>query len=77
MFASVLIRHHFHKLATVNPDTLNFTGDAVTYLGFLGIISEFIIVVTAFKRFYGSPYNVRVKTQTNNETPELYIETND
>lgn len=77
MSASVLIRHHFHKLATMNPDTLNFTGDAVTYLGFVGIISAFIIVITAFKRFYGSPYNVRVETQTNKQTSELYIETND
>lgn len=77
MFASVLIRHHFHKLATMNPDTLNFTGDAVTYLGFLGIISASVIVITAFKRFYESPYNVRVKTQTNKQISELYIETND
>ena len=41
----------------VNPDTLNFTGDTVTYLGFVGIISTFIIIVTAFTRFYKSPLN--------------------
>jgi len=41
----------------VNPDTFNFTGDAVTYLGFVGVISTLIILVTAFTRFYKSPLN--------------------
>jgi hypothetical protein len=39
------------------PETMNFTGDAVTYLGLLGVISTFIIVVTVFKSFYQSPLN--------------------
>jgi hypothetical protein len=39
------------------PNTLSFTGDAVTYLGFLGVISTFIIIVTVFRSFYNSPYN--------------------
>jgi hypothetical protein len=43
----------------MNPATLNFTGDAVTYLGFVGVVSAFIIVVTAFRRFFNSPYNIR------------------
>jgi hypothetical protein len=38
-------------------DTLNFTGDTVTYLGFLGIISTAIILVTVFRSFYKSPLN--------------------
>jgi len=38
-------------------DTLNFTGDTVTYLGFLGIISTAIILVTVFRSFYNSPLN--------------------
>ena len=41
----------------MTPDTLNFTGDAVTYLGFIGVISTLIIVVSAFKSFYNSPLN--------------------
>jgi len=41
----------------MNPDTLNFTGDAFTYLGFIGVISTLIILVTAFTRFYKSPLN--------------------
>ena len=41
----------------MNLDTYTFTGDAVTYLGFIGIISTLIIIVTAFTRFYKSPLN--------------------
>jgi hypothetical protein len=60
----------------MNPDTLDFTGDAVTYLGFVGVVSAFIIVVTSFRRFFNSPYNIRVtpkkvstETPTDSETP--------
>ncbi len=60
----------------MNPDTLDFTGDAVTYLGFVGVVSAFIIVVTSFRRFFNSPYNIRVtpkqvstETSTDSETP--------
>ena len=35
----------------MTPDTFNFTGDAVTYLGFVGVVSTLIILVTAFTRF--------------------------
>ena len=44
----------------MTPDTLDFTGNATTILGFVGIISAFVIVVTSFKRFFNSPYNIRV-----------------
>jgi hypothetical protein len=56
MLASIVVRHHFHKmLGTVTPDTYNFSGDGVTLLGLVGVISTFIIIVTAFRRYYGSP----------------------
>ena len=49
----------------MNPDTLDFTGDAVTFLGLWGVISTFVIVVTSFRRFFNSPYNIRyVKPNT-------------
>ena len=59
------------------PDTYSFSGDITTIFGLVGIISAFIIVVTAFKRFYASPYNVRyvtpdketTETSNDNETP--------
>lgn len=38
------------------PDTLNFHGDAVTFLGFIGVISTFIIMVTVYKSYWKSPY---------------------
>jgi hypothetical protein len=36
-------------------ESYNFTGDAVTYLGLLGVISTAIIVVTSFRRYFNSP----------------------
>jgi hypothetical protein len=60
----------------MNPDTYTFTGDAVTYLGFVGVVSAFIIIVTAFRRFFNSPYNVRVKipAQQGENAPEITID---
>jgi len=60
----------------MTPDTFNFTGDAVTFLGLIGVASTLLIVVTSFRRFFNSPYNVRVtpkqvpvETVPDNETP--------
>jgi hypothetical protein len=77
MFASILIRHHFNKLATMTPDTYTFSGDATTFLGLVGVVSALVIVITSFRKFFNSPYNIRVKTQSSNESPEIYTETND
>lgn len=38
-------------------ESYNFTGDAVTFLGLVGVISTAIIVVSVFKSFYNSPLN--------------------
>lgn len=59
----------------MTPSTFNFSGDAVTFLGLVGVISTAIIIITSFKRFYNSPYNIRVTSQesasqTTTETPE-------
>jgi len=51
----------------MTPDTLNFNGDATTFLGFVGILSTLLIIVTAFRRFYSSPYNVRVTSKKTEE----------
>ena len=39
----------------MTPDTYSFTGDAVTFLGLVGVISTAIIVVTSFRRYFNSP----------------------
>lgn len=41
--------------STTMIDTYNFTGDGVTVLGLIGVISTGIIIVTAFRRYYSSP----------------------
>lgn len=40
----------------MTPDTLNFSGDATTLIGFVGVVSTFIILVTVFRSYYNSPY---------------------
>ena len=38
-------------------NTYDFTGDGVTILGFVGIVSTAIILFTVFRNFYRSPLN--------------------
>jgi hypothetical protein len=40
----------------MNPDTLTFTGDAVTFLGLIGVVSTAIILVAVYKAYWKSPY---------------------
>jgi hypothetical protein len=59
----------------MTPSTFNFSGDAVTFLGLVGVISTAIIITTSFRRFFNSPYNIRVTpqestSQTTTQTPE-------
>jgi hypothetical protein len=44
----------------MTPESLHFTGDAVTFLGLIGVVSTGIIIVTAFRRFFNSPMNFRM-----------------
>jgi hypothetical protein len=39
------------------PSTLDFTGNAVTLLGMLGVASTLVILISVFRAFYNSPYN--------------------
>jgi len=59
----------------MTPDTYGFNGDAITFLGLLGVASTLLIVVTSFRRFFNSPYNIRVTPkvteETSTETTEL------
>jgi hypothetical protein len=38
------------------PDTYSFGGNAVTFLGLIGVVSTLVIVVTAYRRYWTSPY---------------------
>jgi hypothetical protein len=40
----------------MNPDTYTFTGDAVTFLGLVGVVSTGIILVFAYRRYWNSPF---------------------
>ena len=39
----------------MTPDTYTFSGDAITFLGLVGVVSTGIIILTAFRRYYNSP----------------------
>ena len=52
----------------MTPDTYTFNGDATTFLGLVGVVSTVVIIVTAFRRFFNSPYNLRVTTKVSQET---------
>jgi hypothetical protein len=47
----------------MTPETLNFSGDFVTILGFVGVLSTLVILISVFQSFYKSPMNVRVTPQ--------------
>ena len=36
-------------------DTFNFNGDAVTFLGFVGVTSTLIILISVFRSYFNSP----------------------
>jgi hypothetical protein len=38
------------------PETYNFSGDFVTVLGLVGILSTAVIVFTAYRKWWSSPY---------------------
>ena len=38
-------------------EMFTLTGNAVTYLGLIGVVSTLIIVVSVFRSFYNSPLN--------------------
>ena len=39
----------------MTPDSLNFTGDAVTFLGLIGVTSTIIILVSVLRSYFNSP----------------------
>jgi hypothetical protein len=40
----------------MTPDTLNFNGDLTTVLGFVGVLSTMVILISVFRSYYMSPY---------------------
>ena len=40
----------------MTPETLNFNGDAVTFLGVFGLVSTFAILVSVWRSYWNSPY---------------------
>jgi hypothetical protein len=39
----------------MTPETFDFSGNAITILGLVGVISTGIIVITSFRRYFNSP----------------------
>ena len=39
----------------MNPTTFDFSGDAVTFLGLIGVTSTLIILISVFRSYFNSP----------------------
>ena len=39
------------------PKKLNFTGEATTYIGLVGVISTAVILITVFRSYWSIPLN--------------------
>ena len=61
-------------ISDMTPDTYTFSGDAITFLGLVGVASTALILVTAFRRFFNSPYNIRVTPKKVAQEPDQTIE---
>ena len=68
-FASIVLHRHFYNHLTATMNTYDFSGDATTFIGLVGVISTLIIVSTAFRRFFNSPYNFRVPVKQVSQDP--------
>lgn len=40
----------------MTPETLDFTGNATTVFGFIGVLATFVILVTVWRSYWSSPY---------------------
>jgi len=40
----------------MTPSTYSFNGDAVTFLGLIGVASTLVIMTTVYRRYWNSPY---------------------
>ena len=43
-------------MAVAEVSTYDFSGDAVTVLGLVGVVSTAIIVLSVFRSYWNSPY---------------------
>jgi hypothetical protein len=39
----------------MTPETLNFNGDFTTILGFVGVLSTLVILISVFRSYFNSP----------------------
>jgi hypothetical protein len=54
--------------------TYDFSGDMVTVLGMIGVVSTLVIVVSVFRSYFRSPVNVRYVAKPVDENSEVYVE---
>lgn len=54
LLASINVHNYLKHMAEVS--TYDFTGDAVTVLGLVGVVSTAIIVLSVFRSYWNSPY---------------------
>jgi len=40
----------------MTPDTYSFAGDTTTFLGLIGVVSTFVIIVAVYRSYWNSPF---------------------
>lgn len=54
ILASINVHNYLKHMGEVS--TYNFSGDGVTFLGLVGVVSTAIICVSVFRSYWNSPY---------------------
>jgi len=54
LLASINVHNYLKHMGQVS--TYSFSGDAVTILGLVGVVSTAIIVLSIFRSYWNSPY---------------------
>lgn len=56
LLASINVHNYLKHMAVAEVSTYDFSGDAVTVLGLVGVVSTAIIVLSVFRSYWNSPY---------------------
>ncbi len=40
----------------MEPSTYSFAGDTTTFLGLIGVVSTFVIIVAVYRSYWNSPF---------------------
>jgi hypothetical protein len=54
------------------PETYTFTGNAITFIGLVGVSSALLITVVAFRRYFNSPINTHYQRKDLDKLDDIF-----